>query len=74
MEPTCACGRPLLSQSDFKHQCCFRCKVRGITFDFSGVQDRLYGEGLTHRQAADRQVEEARNMGIEPEPVGARWV
>ena len=70
MEPLCDCGRQLASENDLKHGLCFRCKVRGVSFDFSGVKDRLYGEGLTGK----RIVEDARRAGIEPEPVGTRWV
>lgn len=71
---TCDCGRPLKTENDLKHRSCFACKVLGIRFDFSGVKDRLYGEGLTGRQTQERIVEDARRAGIEPEPVGTRWV
>jgi len=74
MDTLCACGRPLETVNDFKHQSCFRCKIQAVAFDFSGVQDRVYGEGLTNRETQERTVEDAARMGVAAEPVGARWV
>jgi len=74
MTTHCPCGRSLDSDNDRRHGLCFGCKVRSLTFDLGPLQDRLYGEGLTNRQSQDRIVEDARARGIEPEPVGNRWI
>lgn len=51
---------------------CFKCHVRTISLGFSYGKDDFHGPTLKERQ--ERQIAEAKSAGINPEPVGSRWV
>lgn len=51
---------------------CFKCHVKGITIGFTHGKETFHGP--TFGEQARKQVEEAKANGLNPEPVGQRWV
>lgn len=51
---------------------CFRCHVKGIRLGFAYGRDNFHGDTITEKQR--KAVSDAKAAGLNPEPVGSRWV
>lgn len=51
---------------------CFACHVKGIRIGFSHGKSDFHGPTIKERQ--DQQIATARAAGMDPQPVGSRWV
>lgn len=57
---------------------CFPCKLEhwrtngGLSVHYPYGRDQFHGQTIRERQ--EKQIADARSAGIEPEPVGTRWV
>jgi hypothetical protein len=51
---------------------CFGCHIKGIRLGFKHGQEDFHGPTIKERQ--DKTIAEARANGLNPEPVGTKWI
>ena len=51
---------------------CFKCHVKSIRMGFTYGKEEFHGPTVRERQ--QQQVKQAKDAGINAEPVGTRWV
>lgn len=51
---------------------CFRCHVKGIRLGFAHGKENFHGDTIAEKQR--KAVADAKAAGLNPEPVGTRWV
>ena len=51
---------------------CFRCHLKNIRIGFAHGQENFHGDTIGEKQR--KAVADARAAGLNPEPVGTRWV
>lgn len=51
---------------------CFKCHLKGIQLGFTYGKKDFHGP--TVRERANKQIQEAKNAGLEPAYVGKKWV
>ena len=51
---------------------CFKCHIQGIRFGFTYGKEDFHGPTIKERQ--DKQVADAIAGGLNPEPIGSRWI
>lgn len=51
---------------------CFKCHVKGVHIGFTQGKEEFHGPTIGER--ARKTIEDSRAAGLNPEPVGERWV
>ena len=51
---------------------CFKCHIKGIHFGFTYGKQDFHGPTIKERQ--DKQIADAKAGGLNPEPIGSRWI
>jgi hypothetical protein len=51
---------------------CFACHIKTIRLGFTHGKADFHGPTIKERQ--DKQISNARAAGLDPQPVGSRWV
>ena len=51
---------------------CFGCHIKGIRLGFKHGQEEFHGPTIKERQ--DKTIADARANGLNPEPVGTKWI
>jgi len=51
---------------------CFKCHVGSLRFGFTYGKENFHGPTIKERQ--DKQIADAKAGGLDPQPIGSRWI